>query len=702
MDIANLTIKVSTQSLKTAGTALDKFSRTGKKTFDVVRRSVFSLQGALAGLGVGLSVKSVVDASIRFDQLSNKMLAAAKDANVAADSMKFVRDLSQDLGLELTSTADGFAGFSAAALRSGLTLDQTKGIFEDMAKASTSLQLSGAQVGLIFRALEQIASKGVVQMEELKLQLGDQLPGALEIAAKAMGVTSSELIKMIENGEVAAVDFLPKFAKAIKDELGGSALEASTQLRAETNRLTNSIFDLKNEFSDTKFIEAYTDIIRDLADYFTDPKFIQGVKDFGNSIGQFIEDARTGLEAVSNLTSAIIRLVNKLPGLGFVATTVANAFGQLDELINGVADSINRYSDSLEGFSRVEWGPSSGSQAGLAAFQFQLQDLMNDLSKAENMFVSGVSGDFTLKDAETPDFINGIPIPKPKPKFEDERFLKMNERLAKEREKAVESAQKQVDVTQEVIDSLGFEIQQLGRTNLEQETYNNLRRAGVALDSEAGRKIADLTQQFQKQSEALGNQKRIAGALTDSFESFFSSAIRGTQSFGDSLAELGFQIADLIAQITIFEPLKQSLSSSFGGSGFLGNVFGGLFGGGAEASIAAASARGAANPALFGPGFATGGSFTVGGSGGPDSQLVPLRLTPGEIVNVKKGGQQEQRAPNIIINNNAPQAQVSAGVGANGFDINVVIDDAFASNASRRGTKTFNALNSLGTPLSRG
>ena len=40
-----------------------------------------------------------------------------------------------------------------------------------------------------------------------------------------------------------------------------------------------------------------------------------------------------------------------------------------------------------------------------------------------------------------------------------------------------------------------------------------------------------------------------------------------------------------------------------------------------------------------GRGFATGGSFTVGGWGGPDSQFMPLWLTPGEMVDVRRPGQ---------------------------------------------------------------
>ncbi|WP_245158207.1 MULTISPECIES: phage tail tape measure protein [unclassified Brevundimonas] len=39
------------------------------------------------------------------------------------------------------------------------------------------------------------------------------------------------------------------------------------------------------------------------------------------------------------------------------------------------------------------------------------------------------------------------------------------------------------------------------------------------------------------------------------------------------------------------------------------------------------------------PGFSTGGSFKVGGAGGIDSKLVSMRLTPGEMVNVRRPGE---------------------------------------------------------------
>ena len=53
---------------------------------------------------------------------------------------------------------------------------------------------------------------------------------------------------------------------------------------------------------------------------------------------------------------------------------------------------------------------------------------------------------------------------------------------------------------------------------------------------------------------------------------------------------------------------------------------------------------------IFGkiPGFATGGSFRVGGAGGVDSKLVSMRLTPGEMVDIRRPGQLQ------AANNNTP------------------------------------------------
>lgn len=54
------------------------------------------------------------------------------------------------------------------------------------------------------------------------------------------------------------------------------------------------------------------------------------------------------------------------------------------------------------------------------------------------------------------------------------------------------------------------------------------------------------------------------------------------------------------------------------------------------------------------PGFQTGGSFTVGGSGGADSQLVMFRASPGEQVRIGQGGAEAGAATEIHVHLSGP------------------------------------------------
>jgi hypothetical protein len=93
-------------------------------------------------------------------------------------------------------------------------------------------------------------------------------------------------------------------------------------------------------------------------------------------------------------------------------------------------------------------------------------------------------------------------------------------------------------------------------------------------------------------------------------------AEKGLEQALNNLADLLFKLfADSMGGVG---------SGSGGGGGFgstVGAVLGTIFGNGSSPV----------------PHFATGGSFTVGGTGGTDSQLMQFRATPGEMVNIKHG-----------------------------------------------------------------
>jgi formate/nitrite transporter FocA (FNT family) len=57
-----------------------------------------------------------------------------------------------------------------------------------------------------------------------------------------MGVTTRELNKMLEQGQVLAEDMIPKLSRVLREELGASAVIAAQQTQASITRLSNAFF----------------------------------------------------------------------------------------------------------------------------------------------------------------------------------------------------------------------------------------------------------------------------------------------------------------------------------------------------------------------------------------------------------------------------------------------------------------------------
>lgn len=126
--------------------------------------------------------------------------------------------------------------------------------------------------------------------------------------------------------------------------------------------------------------------------------------------------------------------------------------------------------------------------------------------------------------------------------------------------------------------------------------------------------------------ENLGETaKRV---VDDMSEGIATMATEGKLNFKDMAESI---IKDII-RIWIKSQLLNSLSSFFGG-----------FGGGA-----ASAAGGGGGAVQIGPPAQFGSNFTVGGSGGTDSQIVAFRATPGESVSVKTPEQQRMSGGQVV------------------------------------------------------
>lgn len=236
---------------KTAGSVdnLNKSLDSGASSFKDMAR----LFGT--GLGVGALISqlssardAIIGIQVAMDKTRNA-LSFAVGANNVGSEMAFIKKAANDLGLEFQSTAQQYARFAASTRGTNLAGKETRDIFLGIAQSATVMGLDVQETEGIFRALTQMISKGSVQAEELRGQLGERLPGAFQAFARSMGVSTAELNKLLEAGKVSP-DALVNFAKTMANDVGPQVEQASQSMQASLNRVSNAYTEVKRVFAE--------------------------------------------------------------------------------------------------------------------------------------------------------------------------------------------------------------------------------------------------------------------------------------------------------------------------------------------------------------------------------------------------------------------------------------------------------------------
>jgi tape measure domain-containing protein len=212
----------------------------------MAQKSANLLKTALAAAAVGIASKAIIDTTAAMEGLQNQLNFASGSAEQGARDFNYLRKTSEEMGLDLLSATQGFVGLAASFKGTSIEGQAVRDVFEGMAMASTVNHMSAQQTAQAFKALSDMAGKGVVSMEELRGQLGDAgLKGAFKIAADAMGMTTMQLNKFVADGKLMSEDFIPKFAAQLKKEFVGGMDAAGESLTSQLNRMNNAFLEIK-------------------------------------------------------------------------------------------------------------------------------------------------------------------------------------------------------------------------------------------------------------------------------------------------------------------------------------------------------------------------------------------------------------------------------------------------------------------------
>lgn len=347
---ANMTEK----EIKQVTSALEQTGSKGTKSLNDVNQGMGNLANSAknlaAGFGIAFGTAQLVDFGAKLIDVSRKYQALQTAIDFTTGSaiegrfaFQFVSDTANKLGLNLAASAEGFKQISGASRGTVLAGQATRDIFEGVSMAASRMKLSADNTTGALLAISQMISKGKVSAEELRGQLGERLPGAMQIFARSLGVTTQQLDKMLEQGQVLATDALPKFAEQLKKEFGNGE-NAAEGLGASMERLGNNWEEFMFRLASTdggafgKIINFLTEQVKDLN------------KALAGEEGAALENATKLFKELGN-TDNVDELAGKIAILQQVNSNLKDGFEELNDEIILNQNALN---ESLFPSSKLE------------------------------------------------------------------------------------------------------------------------------------------------------------------------------------------------------------------------------------------------------------------------------------------------------------------------------------------------------------
>lgn len=361
---------------KNANDALNRAGRStrswGEKLRDVVV-TVALARDAIRTLGEATLgwQKAIADTNGQMQRSIQLMKSFSKET----DPVEATAQAMADVNMLLTKASN--APFSLKAITDSFVKLRVSGI-EPIEQGFNALIDSVAQFGGNDEALkrasvaiQQMAGKGVVSMEELRQQLGEAVPTAIQQMADGLGVTYSKLVKEISQGKVKSEPAIIAMFREMELQSKGSADRmmntwqgAIAQLNTEFTKLLLTVGGFQESYGEGTYMHGITQGIKELTNILKDPSTQASAKAFGQGLTELMKAAIEGLKWVVEYRSAIYELgkafltiyaatkavsIIRSLGASFVslAASVTGAAGGIKSQMSAIATSFGQFTGGV-------------------------------------------------------------------------------------------------------------------------------------------------------------------------------------------------------------------------------------------------------------------------------------------------------------------------------------------------------------------
>jgi tape measure domain-containing protein len=356
------------------------------RTFTSVFRNILKLMIG-AGAAFTLFARSVTDTGNKINKFINTLVILKGDVTGATQELSMLFNMANKLGTSFSAAAAPFVKFAAAA--AGTLSDQSiRDVFESFATVGVALQLSQSEVTGVFLALQQIASKGVVSMEELRLQLAERVPGAMRLGAQSMNMTMLEFEEAVRDRTINAGEFLEKFSAKLKETFGIAAGIASKRLFADIQRLGNAFLVFRQNIFAAGFEEGLKNLVRSATGFLNNnPELAEALGRFSKGIFDNVANFLNSLSAdrvvniLNTLIGAFEALINALRDVAFY---FQRAFGtEFKPLLSDIRSTSRIINDLIEQRNEIEQDVLTGQRVDEGRFFGLGQDKITVFDEAE-------------------------------------------------------------------------------------------------------------------------------------------------------------------------------------------------------------------------------------------------------------------------------------------------------------------------------
>jgi len=197
-------------------------------------------------LGGGYAFRELIAAGREVMAMELKMKAVSGSSQEFARNMKFVRDMSQEMGLDLITTGNAFANIVVTA-KEKMSPEAMQEMFKGFNKYYTAVHMTTDDQRLANLAIQQMFGKDKIQAQEARLQMGQRVTPFIklltEVAKEQMGSKFTSFDDVMKRGLLDPSKMLPEVAKKLTEiaNTGGAYEEALKNSQVAQIRFNNSL-----------------------------------------------------------------------------------------------------------------------------------------------------------------------------------------------------------------------------------------------------------------------------------------------------------------------------------------------------------------------------------------------------------------------------------------------------------------------------